>query len=154
MFSYAVIKGKSVFIGKIGPTIHYVSASTNSTTSTNATTHKIATCTFTNQLSWGYSTGLEYNYQLSKQLALVAELGFEQYKYSPNRATVKGEKGTDPAGKEYEILYVNEIVNESVFYQNYPQWKSIPSQTKRLKEFILFNSIYFGIGIKYNLWEK
>jgi len=149
LFSYAVINGKSTFIGKIGPAIHYASATINAFYGDQ----KLPTCTFDNKLNWGYSAALEWNYQLSEQFSMAMELGFERYKYSPNKATVKDEKASDPAKKEYEIHYVNEIVYETGWNRDL-QWVSIPSQTKRLKESILFNSIYIGIGIKYNLWEN
>ena len=144
LFNYAATTGKSTFIGRIGPTIHYASATRN----VFYMNEEIFTCTFDNRLNWGYSTGLEYNYQLMEKLSLAVELGFEQYKYTPDKATVEYKKRPVPSGKKEkeEILYVNKIIEETDYY-------SLP-QNKRLKESILFNNIYFGIGIKYNLWEK
>jgi len=43
-------------------------------------------------------------YGLTVDYTFRNQLGFEQYKYSPNKATIKGEKAFNPAGKEYEIL--------------------------------------------------
>ena len=136
LFSYAVTKGKSVFIGKVGPTVYLASATMNAS---------FAHCTFGNRLSWGFATGLEYNYQLSKKWGLAMELGVEQYKYTPARATVEYK---EIEKKNDEILYVNKMFREPMF-DGYEL-----SQKKRMKESILFNNIYFGIGIKYNLWVK
>lgn len=157
MFRYTVVKGKSVFIGKVGPTIHYVSASVSSENAefrlfSSSEYYELGTCTFDNQLNWGYSVGLEYNYQLSKQWALAMELGIEQYKYTPNKATVKyGNHYLYNTKEKDEIFYVDKIVNEqsrpyATLYSNFP--------IKRLKETIFFNNIYFEIGIKYNLRKK
>ena len=144
LFSYAVVKRKSVFIGKIGPSIHYVSA----TMEAFLWDEKLSTCTFADKLNWGYSTALEYNYQCSKQLSLAVEVGYEQYQYTPNKATVKYEEKYASVRKGEEILYVKEIVREPMAFQ------TPPLQNKRLKESILLNNIYFGIGVKYNLWKK
>ena len=141
LFSYVVMKGKSSFIGKIGPSIYYASAIMDAFLS--YVDEPVSTCTFDNRLNWGYSIGLEYNYQFSKQFSLAIELGFEQYKYTPNKATVEQ---LVSGGKKYEIHYVNEIFSEPV--------SQYPLQEKRLKESILFNNIFWGIGIKYNLWKK
>ena len=147
LFSYAVIIGKSAFIGKIGPSIHYASATRN----VFYMDEKKSTCTFTNGLNWGYSTGLEYNYQLLKQLSLVMELGFEQYKYTPDKATIEYEERFVPEGKKKidEVIYVNKIVQESMSSSDYFSF-----QYKKLKESTLLNNVYIGIGIKYNLWGK
>lgn len=143
LFSYAVIAGKSAFIAKIGPVIHYASVSTNAFLGID----KVSSCRFANRLNWGYSTALEYNYRLSTHLSAALELGLEQYNYTPLRATVEYDEKVVPGGKKDEIHYVNKIVNEpsSFFY---------PSQNKSLKSSVSFNNVYFGIGIKYNLWEK
>jgi len=141
LFSYAVITGKSTFIGKIGPTIHYTLATINGSYGKQ----KLPSCTFANKLNWGYLIGLEYNYQLSERLTLAAELGFEHYRYTPNKATVE-----DNGKKVKEIIYVNKIIQESIVSQD-PQSLL---QEKRLKGTVLFNSIYFGIGVKYKLWKK
>ena len=143
MFSYAVKQGKSSFIGKIGPMIQYVYASTSVFSQDDS--YKLATCTFTNQLNLGYSIGLEYNHKMSKQLSLAIECGFEQYRYTPNNATVKYKK--NDMEDQYEITYVNRIVNEQTPYD-------YPSILKKIKKTILFNNVYLGIGIKYNLWIK
>jgi len=124
LVTYSMMRGKSSFIGKTGPVIHYASADMDAFLENS----KVSTCTFDNHLNWGYLIGLEYNYQLSNQLALVAEFGFEQYKYTPNKATVEYLEYRDPAREKYGVQYVNES--------------------------ILFRSVYFGIGIKYNLWKK
>jgi len=144
LFSYTVLIGKSAVIGKTGPTIHYVSATRN----IFYMDEKILTCTFANRLNWGYSTILEYDYQLSEQFSLAIELGFEQYKYTPNKATVEYGERFVHGGEKDEILYVNKI-SYDLDRSNYSQ---LPKE--RLKESILFNNIYFGIGIKYNLWKK
>jgi len=140
LFSYAVTSGKSAFIGKIGPVFHYASAEF----STFVTDWHISDCVFDSKWSLGYSIGLEYNYRLSDRLHLAVNFGFEQYTFSPNRATV------DVFGltvSQYEIHYVNKIVGEPFSPFN-------PNQNNWLKEHISFNNIHFGIGIKYNLWKK
>jgi len=152
LFTYTVTNKKSTFIGKTGPTIHYTSATINA--SYGSDNEKLSVCRFANQLNLGYLIALEYNYQLSGRFSLAIELGLEQYKYTPGKATV--EYGS-LIQKKYEIQYVNEIVNELISFQypsfQYPSFQN-SSQSKQLKESVLFNSIYFGIGIKYNLWKK
>jgi len=124
LFTYSVMTGKSSFIGKTGPAIHYASAVMDAFLQND----KVSTCTFGNHLNWGYLIGLEYNYQLFKQLALALELGFEQYKYAPDKAVIVHLKYKDPASEKEEIQYVNGSIS--------------------------FRNVYFGIGIKYNLWKK
>ena len=145
LFSYAVMKGKSVFIGKTGPTVHYSSA----TKSAFIREDKWSVCSFANRLNWGYLIGLEYNYQLLKQLSLAIEFGYEQYKYTPHKAMVE----YDPIEREKDkIHYVNKVIREPEYSKSpYLTSYSPPLQNKRLKESILFNSIYFGIGLKFNL---
>jgi hypothetical protein len=143
LFGYTVRNGKSTFIGKIGPVIHYSSATMSFST--------LSTCTFADKLNLGYLIGLEYNYQLFKHLSIVLELGYEQYKYTPSKATTNSFKNN-------EIIYLNEIItNEITDRPHNPTQNSIHnlfSQDKRLKESILFNNIHLGIGIKYNIWRK
>ena len=139
LFCYTVKNRKSAFIGKTGPTIHYSSATMSFST--------LSTCTFADKLDLGYFIGLEYNYQLFKHLSIALELGYEQYKYTPSKATVKP-FSSESNGKE--IIYVNKIItNETTSSPHNPF-----SQDKRLKESILFNNIHLGIGIKYNIWRK
>ena len=145
LFSYTVVTGKSAFIGKIGPSVHYASATRNSF----YMNEKLSTCTFADRFNWGYSTGIEYNYPLLKQLSLAMELGFEQYRYTPDKATVEYEEKFAFERKKDEICYVNKVVHEPTF-----AYHSLPLQNKRIKESVLFNNLYFGIGIKYNLWKK
>jgi hypothetical protein len=132
VFSYAINDGKSAFIGKIGPAIHYVSANLISTKMTASFGSWESSCTFSDKLNWGYSIVLEYNYQLSEQFRMAIELGVERYKYIPNKATVeyKNENG-------YPIKI--EMDYESV---------------DKGKKSISMNSIYLGIGIKYNLRKQ
>lgn len=144
LFSYSVVNGKSVFIGKAGPTFHYTSASVNVFSGNS----EISVCTFDNRLSWGYLIGLEYNYRLSEQFSLAAESGIEQYKYTPARATIEyGELSSGPD----EMAYVKEIVGEPYYHPGPPYYWI---QNKMLKKSVLISSIYFGIGVKYNLWKK
>ena len=158
LFGYTVTKGKSGFIGKIGPTIHYASASMSCFGPSGAVPshfpldfvyEKYSTCTFADKLNLGYLIAFEYNYHLSKRLSLVSELGCEQYNYTPRKATVEYDDKFIYKGEKKEILYVNKIDDKLTWSDYNP-----PSKNKRLKESIFFNNIYFGIGLKYNLREK
>jgi hypothetical protein len=111
---------------------------------------KLSTITFSDKLNFGYSIGLEYNYQLSKQLNFVTELSYEQYKYTPRKATIEYENerwSPYEWQKKVKVYYVDKIADEWTSSQNRPE-------NKRLKEPILFDNIYLGIGLKYNLWRK
>jgi len=141
-FSYAVMSGKSAFIGKVGPIFHYSSAEFS--TFVHNDWH-ISDCVFDSKWSFGYSVGLEYNYRLSERLHLAVNFGYEQYRFIPNKATV--DIFSLNSVTQYEIHYVNKIVGEPYSLFN-------PNQNDWLKESILFNNIHFGIGIKYNLWKK
>jgi len=162
LFTYSVMKGKSIFTGKIGPTIHYTSVSMSCfgrmgpfSLLPDFVDEKNSTGTFANRMNLGYLIAFEYNYHLSKRLSLAMELGFEQYRYTPHKATVEYE-GRFAFGRKQEgediILYVDRMVDELV--PDISSYYYFPSENKMLKRSILFDSIYFGIGIKYNLWEK
>jgi len=141
LFSHVVTRGKSTFIGKVGPVAHYSFAKITQPLSVlGERPNNPNILRFTNKWSLGYSLGLEYNYQLSERLHLAVNLGYEQYRYTPNRATISGSSGVWA-----EIRYVNEIVGEP-----HPP---LPHKVM-LKDAVLFNNVHFGIGVKYNLWKR
>jgi len=141
LFSHVVTRGKSTFIGKVGPVAHYSFAKITQPLSVlGERPNNPNILRFTNKWSLGYSLGLEYNYQLMERLYLAVNLGYEQYKYTPNRATI-----SDNSGVWAEIRYMSEIVGEP--------HTPLP-HIVTLKDAVLFNNIHFGIGIKYNLWKR
>ena len=164
MFSYAVVKGKSTFIGKAGPVIHIATATMNTTLpyrgpiSSDFNTsmlpgEKGSAGTFGTRANWGYALGLEYSYQLFQRLSFTVELGFEQYRYTPGKATV-----------EYDDYYYGRQTHNIIYVDEYaPPANSLYGQEGRyergetyykLKESVLFSSISFGMAVKYNLWKK
>ena len=148
MFNYAVITGRSAFIGKVGPVFHH--ASTEMSIS-HFDISEYAVCIFANRWNFGYTLGVEYNYQLSSRMSLAVNFGYEQHRYTPRNSTVVFDRWRD---MKHKINYVNKISGEwsteTILWQQHAQ--STPHT--RLRESILFNSIYLGIGIKYNIWEK
>ena len=158
LFSYKVTNKKSSFIGKVGPVIHYSSATMRTSYIEDfsyMSVDSLSICTFTNKLSLGYNIGLEYNYQIFEHLSLSFELGYEQYKYTPSKATVKHKDIYRIPIEDIEITYVNEVnIQETERFHETVREQNNLLQNKRLKESILFNNIYLAIGIKYNLWRK
>jgi hypothetical protein len=141
LFTYTVGNKNSMFTGKIGPFIGFAEMTFNQ-------------FTFDTKRNWGYSAGIEYDYHFSNRYSLALEFGIEQYKYTPKRATGYEE------GMENEIIinYVdktNHKINDWYIDSPYDTTGSIPPViADRFKESILFNSFYFGIGIKYNIYKK
>ncbi|GAB6013323.1 hypothetical protein [Viscerimonas tarda] len=108
---------------------------------------KYSTCTFYTNLNWGYTAGIEYNCRLSQSPALAMELSVEQYNYTPKKSKVEQVYAPSTNSKKVlNIRYVKKIDHFDMLNDRF--------QTRRLKESILFNSLYFGIGIKYTLGNK
>jgi hypothetical protein len=97
---------------------------------------------FDTKINWGYTAGIEYDYLLSRHFSVTVEIGLEHYKYTPKKATFISHNDVAQVYKEFEIEYMKEETTEDI---------ASPKQ-KRLEESVLFNSIYFGIGIKYKLF--
>jgi hypothetical protein len=141
-FTFALDNKKSTFIGKFGPSI---GLSMLTLTDSDDDKIKFTTCTFNRKSNWGYSAGFEYNYSLSKRLSLAVELGIEHYRYTPEHSTLKYER-TESIVRTVEIDYVDQSNGKNDYSAN--------RHIKGLKQSILFNSIYLGIGIKYNIVQK
>ncbi|PTB96475.1 hypothetical protein C9994_07120 [Marivirga lumbricoides] len=101
-----------------------------------------------NTFSWGY--GLEYNYSFSKQFSLFTNIGINNTNYTPEKAGLISSSNS----LEYlttsrkEIQYVDEITNLELWYNG----SSDPDNPEiRLKETIKLNSVFWGVGIKYEL---
>jgi hypothetical protein len=146
--TFTVDNKKSSFTGKAGP----ICVLTDAEQSHFRSEELLSTCTFNKHLNWGYSAGIEYNYHFSPSFALSMELGLEQYNFTPKKSKVQYEAVDDfhydetgkliIAKKVLEINYVNKVDQAKV--------DGVFSD-KRFKESILFNSLYFGIGIKYTI---
>jgi hypothetical protein len=148
-FTFTIDNKKSSFTGKAG----LVLALTNAKQSTSDKNFKYADCTFNTNMNLGFTAGIEYDYQLSKSFALATELGLEAYNYTPKKSKVQYENvydySFDESGrpisskKILEIKYANKITNEKT--------DDFRFSSARFKKTIFFNSLYFGIGIKYTI---
>jgi hypothetical protein len=138
LFTFAFEHKKSIFIGKAGVLIGiarmdlYYPLGVGFGISGD----------FDAKVNLGYTAGIEYNYLLSRHFSVAAEVGLEHYKYTPKKATFTTHNKEGQIYEEFKIEYVKEETTESM--DSHKQRQSAES--------ILFNSIYFGIGIKYNLF--
>ncbi|MDR3350075.1 MAG: porin family protein [Prevotellaceae bacterium] len=142
LFTFSVDNKRSTFTGKAGVLIGIARLKESYFVAKTI----LSSCAFGTKINFGFTAGLEYSYQLLPQLSLVAEIGMEQYKYTPKTATVQMYRYFD-GEVEYEMEI--EYVKEKTMKEPIPSNKDI-----RHEESILFNSIYFGLGIKYNLFKK
>ncbi|MDR1584099.1 MAG: porin family protein [Prevotellaceae bacterium] len=141
LFTFAVNNKKSTLIGKAGALIGITHMDMSSSIGEDFTVAGV----FDTKVNFGYTAGLEYNYQLSQHFSAAVEIGLEQYKYTPKTATFKVH---DNAGQVYGEIEI-EYVKDKTIEEDPPSHKKI-----RFEETISFNSLYFGIGIKYNLFKK
>jgi hypothetical protein len=133
--TFTVNRRKTSLTGKAGPLLALADAEQSDHWIVNGNDHKGSICTFDKNLNLGYNVGFEYNYHLSKSLAVAVELGLEQYNYTPEKSKVQYDDN-----KQVEIEYTNKITKVNLM-----------TKQVRFKESILFNSLYFGIGIKYTI---
>jgi hypothetical protein len=149
-FTFTIDNKKSSFIGKTGPVLVLANGEKSTHIISNDNDSKLATCTFNPNVNLGYNVGFEYNYHLSESFALALELGLEQYNYTPTKSKVQyaGIESIEVNGQQKKVLEIKYVskINHVETYYGYPN--------VRFKKSILFNSLYFGMGIKYNIGSK
>jgi hypothetical protein len=149
LFTFAVENKKSTFIGKAGAIIGVAKMNKSFIyIDENKNEDVWYIGDFDTKLNLGYTVGWEYNYRILKYLSLSAEMGIECYKYTPNKATVQRPELNYYNQKiEYVKNYTGKYSPSYYYDDDY-----YPKKDLRFQESILFNSIYFGIGIKYNIF--
>lgn len=113
---------------------------------------------FNSSFSPGYVLAFEFGYSLTKMFSITAEAGIENQFCSPRKASLKYDDfsytGLDDLPVYLkEITYVREVNNEKVFYdtQTNTYYTDYFKPLLRLKESLKLNSVFFGLGVKYNL---
>jgi hypothetical protein len=111
-------------------------------------------------LIFGYSMGIEYDCKISSSISLFVESGLEHSSYTPSKARLEAIKlpGSTSVQEQSEyrkkIEYVKQVRNLDAF-PNYNYSNSyVSDQTRpeiRIKQSMVFNTAYLGIGVKYNL---
>ncbi|HEX2394769.1 MAG TPA: hypothetical protein VHI78_05445 [Bacteroidales bacterium] len=122
---------------------------------------KRKTYKFNKSLSTGYTFGMDFGIRITNAVSINAEAGIENLFYKPRKGLLQYDDFTYYKFDELpvylkEIIYVKEIDNQNVYYDNESDtyFTDYNKPLMRLKETLKLNSFYTGIGIRFNFISR